>query len=344
MNKSLRKFLALLGFASLVTTNGLVLAGSPEAWLSPVCYHDSLEFGNYRWNCLLPPPPVPDDRPSSYELAQETISSTAEPIAMPEFAVIPDEGTPPFPQADISVGTVSVAEPYDCEMMLEEEVFVAPSCDQEVEPPAYFSATDIRRRDWWTPPFILRPQPPVTPFAIDFDCRTQWNMDQSPVAEDRFESTDVADIPADCVQELVADQWSEVEAAFDAVRSIDSQMIADNSARLLTMIAPYVANSPAETGLNDSGFTAFTYTIPYTLTASTTESADLYHYDAVNDEMEQVAADKATQGGNQAEIAEELQKLARQLDWVGLNILRVADHLDSWANQAILRQNMDAVR
>jgi hypothetical protein len=60
--------------------------------------------------------------------------------------------------------------------------------------------------------------------------------------------------------------------------------------------------------------------------------------------MEQVAADKATQGGNQAEIAEELQKLARQLDWVGLNILRVADHLDSWANQAILRQNMDAVR
>lgn len=342
MNKSLRKFFALLGFASLVATNGLVSAGSPEAWLSPVCYHDSLEFGNYRWNCLLPPPPVPDDRPSSYELAQDIISSTTEPISMPEFAIIPDEGVPPIPQLEMTAATVSVTEPYDCEMLYEEEVFVAPSCDQEVAPPAYFSATDIRRRDWWTPPFILRPQPPVTPFAIDFDCRTQWNMDHSPVAEERIESS--ADIPVDCVQELVAGHWSEVEVAFDAVRSIDSQMIAEQSARLLTMIAPFVVNGNPEISMNESGFTAFTYTIPYSLTASTTDSVEAYQYDAVTDEMEHVAADKSSQGIDQLEMAAGLQKLARQLDWVGLNILRVADHLDSWANQAILRQNMDAMR
>lgn len=344
MNKSLRKFLALLGFASLVSTNGLVSAGSPEAWLSPVCYHDSLEFGNYRWNCLLPPPPVPDDRPSSYELAQEAISSTLEPATLPEFTMVPEEGGPPVPQFDMTAATAATTDSYGCEMMLEEEVFVAPSCDQEVAPPAYFSATDIRRRDWWTPPFILRPQPPVTPFAIDFDCRTQWNTDNSPVVEDRADSLIAADIPVDCVQELVADQWSEFEVAIDAVRSIDSQMIADKSATLLTMIAPFVAKSNPESNVSDSGFTALTYTIPYSLTASTTDSVDSYQYDAVTDEMEQVTAHKASQGVNQLEMAKGLQKLARQLDWVGLNILRVADHFDSWANQAILRQNMDAMR
>jgi hypothetical protein len=342
MNKSLRKFFALLGFASLLATNGLASAGSPEAWLSPVCYHDSLEFGNYRWNCLLPPPPVPDDRPSSYELAQDTISGTAEPISMPEFTAIPDDGVPPIPQIEMAAANVSVAEPYDCEMLYEEEVFVAPSCDHEVAPPAYFSATDIRRRDWWTPPFTLRPQQPITPFAIDFDCRTQWNTDHSPVAEERIESS--ADIPVDCVQELVAGQWSEVEVAFEAVRSIDSQMIADQSARFLTMIAPFIATRNTENNSNESGFTALTCTIPYSLTASTTDSVGAYQYDAVTDEMEHIAADKTSQGIDQLEVAAGLQKLARQLDWVGLNILRVADHLDSWANQAILRQNMDAMR
>lgn len=343
MNKSLRKFFTLLGFASLVATTGPLSAGSPEAWLSPVCYHDSLEFGNYRWNCLLPPPPVPDDRPSSYELAQDAISIDSEPILMPEFAVIPDEGVPPIPQLEMSAAAVSVAESYDCEMLHEEEVFVEISCDQEVAPPAYFSATDIRRRDWWTPPFILRPQPPVTPFAIDFDCRTQWNNDHSPVAEDRIESAVVGDIPVDCIQELVADQWNEVATAIDAARSIDSQMIADRSARLLTMIAPFVVTN-TESSAGEVGFTALTYTIPYSLTASTTDSVDAYQYDAVTDEMEQIATDKSPRGVGQLEMAAGLQKLARQLDWVGLNILRVADHLDSWANQAILRQNMDAMR
>jgi len=75
--------------------------------------------------------------------------------------------------------------------------------------------------------------------------------------------------------------------------------------------------------------------ITYSLTASAEESPANYAQQADN------ATDMVD---DRVETAAAMQKLARQLDWVGLNILRVADHLDSWANQALLRHRAGQVR
>jgi hypothetical protein len=85
------------------------------------------------------------------------------------------------------------------------------------------------------------------------------------------------------------------------------------------------------------GFMAYTCMIPYSLNASTEEESVSYSH--IENADQQTAA-----VGDEAELATAMQGLARQLDWVGLNILRVADHLDSWANQALIRNRSSNVR
>lgn len=364
MFKSLRNFFVALGFACYFTTGGVALAKNAESWLAPVCYHDLPEYGNYRWNCLLPPPPVPDDYPASV---------AAEPaVSLPEFASNPDAGLPPMPAAP-AVAEVS-------------EEFASHESSTPIEQPAYFSATDIRRRDWWTPTFVVNDSPLITPPVVDESCHTQWfgceeeAMDSYAMLEaamfnadssETFESNaadypieemaaEPASIPAECVAELVAAEWLLVQETMDFASKFDLAVVSGYAADAISTSAPWLVAKPIEIAVEDTksedaiadelfaseeysivreqpevGFNAYTCMIPYSLTASAEESPA--NYAQASEEASDLVDDRV-------ETAEAMQSLARQLDWVGLNILRVADHLDSWANQALLRHRAGQVR
>jgi hypothetical protein len=370
MFKSLRNFFIALGFAGYFTLGGVAMAKNAESWLAPVCYHDLPEYGNYRWNCLLPPPPVPDDYPASVAAAE--IAAT-----LPEFANVPEVGNPPMPTAP------ELAEVWEEFAMQENDAQtnVAP-----IEQPAYFSATDIRRRDWWTPTFIVNDSPLVTPPVVDESCHTQWYgceeeaIDSYAMLEaamfadesDEVLESDAADypieevvakpvsIPADCVAELMAAEWMMVQETLDLAAKFDLAVVSEYAADAIASSAPWIVAKPIEIVVEEpksedaiadelfassdssmdeeqqsAGFTAYTCMIPYSLTASAEESPANY---AQESEVTETLVD------DRVETAATMQKLARQLDWVGLNILRVADHLDSWANQALLRHRAGQVR
>lgn len=358
MFKSLRNFFVALGFACYFTTGGVAMAKNAESWLAPVCYHDLPEYGNYRWNCLLPPPPVPDDYPAGVAAAEVAVT-------VPEFANVPDVGNPPMPAESMSD---------------------APGLAEVIEQPAYFSATDIRRRDWWTPTFIVNDSPLVTPPVVDESCHTQWyGCEEEAIdsyamleaamfaaeSEEIFENDDAdypieqvavepAAIPADCVLELMAAEWMVVQETMDLAAKFDLAVVSEYAAEALATTAPWIISEPIEIVIEEpksvdaiadelfassdssldeeqqsAGFTAYTCMIPYSLTASAEESPDNY---AQEMEVTENLVD------DRVETAAAMQKLARQLDWVGLNILRVADHLDSWANQALLRHRAGQIR
>lgn len=370
MYKSLRNFFVAIGFACYFTSGGVALAKNAESWLAPVCYHDLPEYGNYRWNCLLPPPPVPDDYPTDSAAVDVAVS-------VPAFASAPEAGSPPMPVDNI-VAEVS-------------EEFSAPEDMAPLAPPAYFSATDIRRRDWWTPTFVVTDSPLVTPPVVDESCHTQWYgceeeaMDSYALLEaamfaagsDEISEGDVADypieesafqsapIPVECVSELMAAEWMMVQESLNLAAKFDLAVVSEYAAEAIATSAPWLVAKPVEIVVEDlrsedaiadelfaseemiqdnnatvaedkaAGFTAYTCMIPYSLTANAEESPNNYAQapEAVNDVVD-----------DRVETAAAMQKLARQLDWVGLNILRVADHLDSWANQALLRHRAGQVR
>jgi hypothetical protein len=366
MSKSIRNFFVAIGLACYVTTGSVALAKNTESWLAPVCYHDLPEYGNYRWNCLVPPPPVPDDYPTSF-IANEID------IALPDYAAAPELGSPPIPSE-----TVVADVPAES---------VSPSNAIPVEQPAYFSATDIRRRDWWTPTFVVTDSPLVTPPVVDESCHTEWtgceeeSIDSFAELENAFfesnpeiaggdsasmceeqagGSATSAAIPAECMAELMATEWSRIQDLLELAANFELSTFADYAAVAIRSTAPWFIAKKSETAFDiaksedaladelftssDSsfdeeqqatGFTAYTCVMPFSLTASAEESPANYAEqgsvvpEAIDDRVESAAA---------------MQKLARQLDWVGLNILRVADHLDSWANQALLRHRADQVR
>lgn len=347
MFKSLRNFFFALGLACYFTSGGVAIAKNAESWLAPVCYHDLPEYGNYRWNCLVPPPPVPDDYPASVE------NEVA--MSLPEQAEVPDDGQPPVPAASI-------------------------------EQPVYFSATDIRRRDWWTPTFVVNDSPLVTPPVVDESCHTQWYgceeeaidsyeiLEAAMLAADSEEvvepvsveapveevASSPALIPAECVAELMVAEWMLIQETIEFAQQFDLAVVSGYAADAIATTAPWIMAKPMEiVVLEDTktaeaivddlfstetnadieaeavGFTAYTCMIPYSLTASAEESPANYAQQSEN------ATDMVD---DRVETAAAMQKLARQLDWVGLNILRVADHLDSWANQALLRHRPGQIR
>lgn len=369
MYRSLRNFFVALGFACYFTQGGVAIAKNTESWLAPVCYHDLPEYGNYRWNCLVPPPPVPDAFPAS--AAPEELSAVApEYTNLPEHTNLPEFGEPPMPVAPV-LAEVSGD-------------FADPEHVAPIEQPAYFSATDIRRRDWWTPTFVVNDSPLVTPPVVDESCHTQWygceeeamdsyaeleaamfadhetsteEAQNSPIVEDL--QTSLAALPPECIEELVAAEWMLVEEAMDLAAKIDMSVLSGYAADAISTTAPWFANREinlveevvkSDDALADElfvnaeeeqdlesapGFTAYTCMIPYSLTANVEESSANY---AQQDTFENDLTD------DRVETAAAMQKLARQLDWVGLNILRMADHLDSWANQALLRHRAGQIR
>lgn len=390
MTRTLRNFFVALGFACYFTLGGVAMARNAESWLAPVCYHDLPEYGNYRWNCLLPPPPVPDDYPAS---AEQASSDCEYDTNVPTFADTPDAGEPPMPVVT-PVMDVAQTNPANNEIAA-------------IEQPAYFSATDIRRRDWWTPTFILSDNPRITPPVVDESCHTQWqgceeeaidsfaileaamfdvanedcanidtySQDQAEAETLVTEEMGPAPIPADCYYELMVTELAVVQESLDLVSQFDLASASSLAAQAISTIAPWVASNPDDVvaeiaksedaiadeifAANDSvanestefvsatdetldgdaqasaGFMAYTCMIPYSLTASAEEAPENYV---------QENADVASNENDNLAAAAAMQKLARQLDWVGLNILRVADHLDSWANQAMLRQRNAQVR
>jgi len=167
-------------------------------------------------------------------------------------------------------------------------------------------------------------------------------------------------IPAECMAELMAEEWNRVQDSIDFAANIDLSPVADYAAVAIRSTAPWFIPKKSEPMLeiaksedaladelfssSDSsldeeqqtpGFTAYTCVMPFSLTASAEESPSNYA------EQSPIVA---TTVDDRVETAAAIQKVARQLDWVGLNILRVADHLDSWANQALLRHRAGQVR
>lgn len=388
MTKSLRSFLMSLGFATYLSLGAGAMAGQAENWLSPVCYHDSPEYGHYRWNCLIPPPPVASEIPVE---GLQPRSSTED---LPVFAALPDEGNAPAPEV-ISTPTISV------QVSTSSAEIASPAV---IDSPVYFSATDVRRRDWWTPTFVLSDNRPVTPSVVEGGCQTDWSkreMLSGSISENEgsnhcipsessHDEATANRLPPECLIELLAvefafihDLWMLSEEAnianFSAYLAaslsevarwtvpdtvlagsnegtVDQNADQDTDAISEAIVASEMTLEGFSTEQNSSteedvslrlvdeaaskeavGFMAYTCMIPYSLNASTDENSVTYSH---TEDSEQSVSD----ADDAAELATSMQGLARQLDWVGLNILRVADHLDSWANQALIRNRNSNVR